>query len=147
VPVTARPYLVNGISVHRNDCTPLCPKWGIVSEGSKSAKFPPDAQLPAILSLAKAYGVTALDKVSGAGTMSLDLRASGPVRSLSKADIIKALNGSININFNNVKYSGANLNQQLASIAGSSSLALIIGRSDVSVQICHVSKFCRRNRL
>jgi len=78
----------------------------------------PNAQLPAILSLAKAYGVTALDKVSGAGTMNLNLRASGPVRSLSKADIIKALNGSLNINFNNVKYSGANLNQQLASIAG-----------------------------
>jgi hypothetical protein len=48
----------------------------------------------------------------------LNLRASGPVRSLSKADIIKALNGSININFSNVKYSGANLSQQLASIAG-----------------------------
>src|SRR4030095_14036078 len=72
----------------------------------------------AILSLAKAYGVTALDKVSGAGTMNLYLRAVGPVRSLSKADIIKALNGSININFNSVKYSGANLSQQLASIAG-----------------------------
>ena len=39
----------------------------------------PNAQLPAILSLAKAYGVTALDKVSGAGTMNLNLRAAGPM--------------------------------------------------------------------
>jgi AsmA-like C-terminal region len=78
----------------------------------------PNAQLPAILSLAKAYGVTALDKVNGAGTMNLDMRAVGPVKSLSKADIVRALNGSINLNFNNVKYSGANLSQQLASIAG-----------------------------
>lgn len=78
----------------------------------------PNAQLPAILSLAKAYGVTALDKVNGAGTMNLDMRAAGAVRSLSKAEIIRALNGSINLNFNDVKYSGANLSQQLSSIAG-----------------------------
>ena len=78
----------------------------------------PNAQLPAILSLAKAYRVTALDKVNGAGTMNLDMRAAGPVKSLSKAEIIRALNGSTTLNFNNVKYSGANLSQQLASIAG-----------------------------
>jgi uncharacterized protein involved in outer membrane biogenesis len=78
----------------------------------------PNAQLPAILSLAKAYGMTALDKVNGAGTMNLDVHAAGPVKSLSKAEIIRALNGSVNLNFNNVKYSGANLSQQLASIAG-----------------------------
>jgi uncharacterized protein involved in outer membrane biogenesis len=78
----------------------------------------PNAQLPAILSLAKAYGVTALDKVNGAGVMNLDMRAAGAVKSLSKADMIRALNGSINLNFNDVKYSGANLSQQLSSIAG-----------------------------
>src|SRR6266850_7277167 len=78
----------------------------------------PNAQLPAILSLAKAYDVTALDKVSGEGTMNLDMHAAGPVKSLSKAEIIRALNGSVKLNFNNVKYSGANLSQQLSSIAG-----------------------------
>jgi len=56
--------------------------------------------------------------VSGAGTMNLNMRAAGPVASLSKAEIIRALNGTINLNFNNVKYSGANLSQQLSSIAG-----------------------------
>jgi hypothetical protein len=78
----------------------------------------PNAQLPAILSLAKAYGVTALDKVNGAGTMNLDMRATGPVTSLSKVEIIRALNGTINLNFNDVKYSGANISQQLSTIAG-----------------------------
>jgi hypothetical protein len=78
----------------------------------------PNAQLPAILSLAKAYGVTALDKVNGSGTMNFEMRAAGPVASISKAEIIRALNGTVNLNFNNVKYSGANLSQQLASIAG-----------------------------
>jgi len=77
-----------------------------------------NAQLPAILSLAKAYGVTALDKVSGEGTMNLDMHAAGPVKSLSKAELIRALNGLVKLNFSNVKYSGANLSQQLSSIAG-----------------------------
>jgi uncharacterized protein involved in outer membrane biogenesis len=35
----------------------------------------PNEQLPAILSMAKAYGVNSLDKVNGAGTMNLDLRS------------------------------------------------------------------------
>ena len=78
----------------------------------------PNAQLPAILSLAKAYGVTALEKVNGAGTMNLDLHAAGAVKSFNKAEIDQALNGSVNLDFNDVKYSGANLSQQLSSIAG-----------------------------
>ena len=78
----------------------------------------PNAQLPAILSMAKAYGVTSLDKVNGEGTLNLDMHASGPVKSLSVAEIEKALNGTINLNFANVKYSGANISKELASIAG-----------------------------
>ena len=78
----------------------------------------PNAQLPAILAIAKAYGVTALDKVAGQGIMNLDLRAAGPVKSLSTAEIEKALNGTINVNFNDVKYSGANIGQELSTIAG-----------------------------
>lgn len=77
-----------------------------------------NAQLPAILSLAKAYGVTAFNKVNGAGMMNLDMHAAGPVTSFTKAEIIKALSGSVKLNFNDVKYSGANLSQQLSSIAG-----------------------------
>ena len=78
----------------------------------------PNAQLPAILAMAKAYGVTSLDKVSGDGTLNLDMRASGPVKSISAAEIEKALNGTISVNFANVKYSGANISKELASIAG-----------------------------
>ena len=78
----------------------------------------PNAQLPAILSLAKAYGVNSLDKVDGAGTMNLDIRAAGPLRSINTAEIIRTLNGTIDLDFNNVKYSGADVSQQLAVIAG-----------------------------
>jgi hypothetical protein len=78
----------------------------------------PNAQLPAILSIAKAYGVSALDKVSGAGTMNLDMHAAGPLKSVNTAEIVRALNGTIDLDFNNVKYSGANVSRELASIAG-----------------------------
>jgi uncharacterized protein involved in outer membrane biogenesis len=76
------------------------------------------AQLPAILAMAKAYGVTSLDKVSGEGTMNLNMKAAGPVKSLSSAEIMRALNGTVDLNFNNVKYSGANISHELSTIAG-----------------------------
>jgi AsmA protein len=78
----------------------------------------PNAQLPVILAMAKAYGVTSLDKVSGEGTMNLNMKASGPVKSLSSAEIMRALNGTVDLNFNNVKYSGANISHELSTIAG-----------------------------
>jgi AsmA-like protein len=78
----------------------------------------PNAQLPAILAMAKAYGVSSLDKVNGAGTLNLDMHAAGPIKSITAAEIMKALNGSMNLNFSNVKYSGANISHELASIAG-----------------------------
>lgn len=78
----------------------------------------PNAQLPAVLAMAKAYGVKGLDKVSGAGALNLDMHVAGPVKSLTGAEMIKALNGTINLNLNNVKYSGANIVQELGSIGG-----------------------------
>lgn len=78
----------------------------------------PNAQLPAVLAMAKAYGVTALEKVSGAGTINLNMHASGPVKSITTADIMRALDGTMKLDFNNVKYSGADVNHELAAIAG-----------------------------
>jgi uncharacterized protein involved in outer membrane biogenesis len=78
----------------------------------------PNAQLPAVLAMAKAYGVTSLDKVNGAGTMNLNLHAAGPLKSVSTAEIMRTLNGTMKVDLNNVKYSGADINHELASIAG-----------------------------
>jgi len=78
----------------------------------------PNAQLSAILAMAKAYGVTALDKVNGEGTLKMDMHAAGPVKSISSDEIMKALNGTLNLNFANVKYSGADIGHELSSIAG-----------------------------
>jgi AsmA protein len=77
-----------------------------------------NAGLPEILSMAKAYGVTALDKISGQGTLSMDLRAAGPVQSVASNEVMRALNGTVNLNFSNIKYSGSDMNHQLAAIAG-----------------------------
>jgi AsmA protein len=76
----------------------------------------PQAELPAILAMAKAYGVSGLDKLSGAGTLSLDMHAAGPLQSITSDEIMKALNGDVNLNFNNVRYSGVDIGHQLASI-------------------------------
>jgi AsmA protein len=76
----------------------------------------PQAELPAILAMAKAYGLTGLDKLSGAGTLSLDMHAVGPLQSITSNEIMRALNGNVNLNFNNVRYSGVDIGHQLASI-------------------------------
>lgn len=78
----------------------------------------PNAQLPAILSIAKAYGVTALDKVSGLGILNMNMHLTGPVESLGSSQVMRALNGTMNLNFNDVRYSGADISHQLGSIAG-----------------------------
>jgi AsmA protein len=76
----------------------------------------PQAELPAILAMAKAYGVSGLDKLNGAGTLTLDMHAAGPLQSITSDEIMRALNGNLNLNFNNVRYSGVDIGHQLASI-------------------------------
>jgi AsmA protein len=76
----------------------------------------PQAELPAILAMAKAYGVTGLDKLNGAGTLALDMHAVGPLQSITSDEIMRALNGNLNLNFNNVRYSGVDVAHELASI-------------------------------
>ncbi len=78
----------------------------------------PNAQLPALLAIAKAYGVKNVDKLQGQGTLNLDMHAVGPVKSMSSDDIMRALNGTMNLNFANLKYSGADIGHELGAIAG-----------------------------
>jgi uncharacterized protein involved in outer membrane biogenesis len=79
----------------------------------------PQAALPDVLAMAKAYGVTSLDKMSGAGNLAVDMHAAGPVQSMSSDQLVKALNGTINVNFNNVRYAGVDISHQLLSMIGS----------------------------
>jgi uncharacterized protein involved in outer membrane biogenesis len=78
----------------------------------------PNAELPAVLSMAKAYGITALNNLSGAGTVNLDLHAAGPIHSLTSSGMARALNGTVAMNFHDVRYNGADMNHELATIAG-----------------------------
>jgi hypothetical protein len=81
----------------------------------------PGATLPEIQSIARAYGLTGLDQLSGEGTMNFDLRAAGPVKSISAADATKALNGVINLDFSPLKLSGFDTVHELSRIVGLSS--------------------------
>jgi uncharacterized protein involved in outer membrane biogenesis len=88
----------------------------------------PQAELPAILAMAKAYGVTGLDKLNGAGTLALDMHAAGPLQSITSDEIMRALNGNLNLNFNNVRYSGVDVGHGLASIGQVSELGAIAAK-------------------
>lgn len=76
----------------------------------------PQAALPDLLAMAKAYGLSGADKLSGNGVLSLDMHAAGPLGSLGVDQILRALNGNMNLNFSNVRYSGADIGHQLASL-------------------------------
>jgi AsmA protein len=77
-----------------------------------------NASLPDLLATAKAYGVTGLDKITGAGTLKMDMHAAGPLQTLTSAEVMKALNGTLNLNFNSMRYAGSDIAHQLASIGG-----------------------------
>ena len=78
----------------------------------------PQAALPELLSIAKAYGVTGLDKISGAGNLSLDLHAAGPLKQISSDQVVKTLNGTIDASLNNVHYAGVDISHQLTLLLG-----------------------------
>ncbi len=79
----------------------------------------PQAALPELLSIAKAYGMTGLDKISGAGSLGLNLRAVGPLKGISSDQVMRALDGAIDVNLNNVHYAGVDISHRLASLLGS----------------------------
>ncbi len=83
----------------------------------------PNAGLPQILSMAKAYGIHNLDPISGQGTLSMDLHASGPVDANASNALMRTLNGAIKVALNNVKYTGVDIDHEFASIGGLGGLA------------------------
>jgi uncharacterized protein involved in outer membrane biogenesis len=78
----------------------------------------PGATLPEIQSIARAYGITSLDQISGEGTMDFDLRARGAMKSLTSADAARALNGTINLDFSPLKIAGFDSVHKLGEIGG-----------------------------
>jgi uncharacterized protein involved in outer membrane biogenesis len=76
------------------------------------------ATLPEIQSIAKAYGVTGLDQLNGAGTLNFDMNAKGALRTLSTAEAMRALNGTINLDFSPLKVAGFDTMHELATLGG-----------------------------
>jgi uncharacterized protein involved in outer membrane biogenesis len=91
----------------------------------------PGATLPEIQSIARAYGVTGLDQVSGEGKMDFDLRAKGPLKSLSSADALRALNGTLNLDFSPLKVAGFDAAHKLGEIGGFASNMTDQGSTDI----------------
>jgi hypothetical protein len=82
--------------------------------GLKSA----GATLPEIQSIAKAYGVTGLDQLNGAGTLNFDMNAKGGLKTLSTTEAMRALNGTINLDFSPLKVAGFDTMHELATLGG-----------------------------
>jgi hypothetical protein len=74
--------------------------------------------LPEIQSIARAYGVTGLDQITGAGALNFDVRASGPVQTLSTTAATRALNGTINVDFSPLKIAGFDTMHELGKLGG-----------------------------
>jgi len=77
-----------------------------------------NATLPEIQSMARAYGIKGLDQINGNGNLNIEMRAAGPVQSLDSGNLIRALKGSMSLDFNDVRISGFDLAHELGVIGG-----------------------------
>ena len=78
----------------------------------------PGASLPEIQNIARAYGVKGLDQLSGAGALSFDLRAAGPLDSFTSNNVMRAVNGNMKLGFDGMKFQGVDASRELARIGG-----------------------------
>jgi len=78
----------------------------------------PGAKLPAILSIAEAYGVKALDNLKGEGTLNLKVHLAGSVNSLTGDQMLRGLAGVSIVDFNHLRVSGTNLSQEISKVGG-----------------------------
>jgi AsmA protein len=93
----------------------------------------PNATLPEIQSIASAYGVTGLEQIQGQGALNLDLRAAGIAQSLTSAQAMKALNGTLNLDFSPLSIKGFDAARELGAIAGVGS-----GEKKDATELLHV---------
>jgi uncharacterized protein involved in outer membrane biogenesis len=98
----------------------------------------PNATLPEIQTIARAYGINGLDRLSGSGALNLDLHAGGPLESLSSAGFLRALNGNLALNFKPVRISGFDAAHELAMIGGFGSGGGDQGSTDIELLTGHI---------
>jgi hypothetical protein len=66
--------------------------------------------------------VTGLDQITGAGALNLDLRAAGPLQSLNSDAIMRALNGTMVLDFSPLRIAGFDMANELAGLGGFASM-------------------------
>ncbi len=116
--------------------TSLLGKFSILQYASKSPSLDlalkaPGATLPEIQSIAKAYGVTGLDQLTGEGSLNFDLRAKGSLQSLSTSAATRALNGTINIDFSPLRIAGFDTAHELGKLGGFVAAMTSQGQTDI----------------
>lgn len=99
----------------------------------------PNATLPEIQSIAKAYGMTGLDQIAGKGSLNLDLRAAGPLHAVSSTDVTRLLNGTMSLDFSPLRISGFDTAHQLANIGGFASGLTDQGFTDIAHLTGHIA--------
>lgn len=107
----------------RSGNTTAAAHFGLVQYTSKSPRIDfacrtLNANLPEVLSIARAYGTRGLAGINGSGTLNLDIHASGPVKSVRSSEIMRLLDGSANMNLRNVRIAGLDVEHELSSIGG-----------------------------
>jgi hypothetical protein len=98
----------------------------------------PAATLPEIQSIAKAYGMTGLDQLHGDGSLNFDMRASGPIQTLTAASATKAINGSLNLDFSPLHIEGFDAAHELGVIGGFASKVSNQTRTDILHIVGHI---------
>jgi autotransporter translocation and assembly factor TamB len=78
----------------------------------------PNASLPEIRAIAKAFGVTGLDQINGQGSLNLDLRASSATTTLDSSAVLRALQGTINLDFSPLRMEGFDIAREMGVIGG-----------------------------
>jgi uncharacterized protein involved in outer membrane biogenesis len=119
--ITPQEIRSNNFAVRSGNTTATA-HFGVARYTSKSpiidfALRSTDASLPEVLAMARTYGA-GVAGVNGAGTLNLDVHASGPVQSMRSSEITKLLNGTASINLSNVRIAGLDVEHELASIGG-----------------------------
>jgi len=120
--ITPKEIRSNNFEV-KSGSTTASARFGLTQYTSKSptidfALRTLNANLPEVLSIAKAYGTKGLAGINGSGTLNLDIHASGPVQSVRSSEVLRLLNGNANMNLSNVRIAGLDVEHELSSIGG-----------------------------
>jgi uncharacterized protein involved in outer membrane biogenesis len=120
--ITPNEIRSNNFEVRSGNTTAVA-NFGVAQYTSKSPTIDfafrtQNANFPEVLAIARAYGANGLAGINGSGTLNLDIHASGPVQSVRSTQIMNLVKGTANLNLNNVRLAGLDVEHELSSMGG-----------------------------